>query len=73
MSGRDVGGGASEDARPGDWLLVDSASGPSRRGQILEVLGPAARPHYRVRWDEEHVSLFFPEGHTHVIHAGEKP
>ena len=61
-------------ATPGDWVEVDAPSGATaRRGQILEVLGPPARPHFRVRWDEEHVSLFFPEGHTHVIHAVEKP
>ena len=66
--------GGSDPAMPGNWLEVDAPSrATARRGQILEVLGPPARPHFRVRWDEEHVSLFFPEGHTHVIHAGEKP
>lgn len=27
---------------------------------IEEVLGPSDRPHFRVRWDEEHVTLFWP-------------
>jgi len=52
----------------GDWVEVTSPSGGApRRGQILDVLGPAERPHYRVRWDEEHVSLFYPADHTVVI------
>ncbi len=46
---------------PGDWLEVGGPPGvPRRRGQILEVLGSAGHVHYRVRWDEEHESLFYP-------------
>jgi Domain of unknown function (DUF1918) len=57
---------------PGDWLEVGRPSGdPPRRGQILEVLGQAGHTHYRVRWDEEHESLFYPtEGVTILPHRG---
>ena len=46
----------------GDWLEVDdTAGGNPRRGQILEVLGAGPHLRYRVRWDEEHESLFYPD------------
>lgn len=55
----------------GDLLEVRGLLGaPSRHGMILEVLGRPEHEHYRVRWDEEHESLFFPsdgEG-VHVVH-----
>ena len=50
-------------AHPGDVVVVHghSTGDPGRTGVILDVLEPAsAREHYRVRWDEEHVSLFWP-------------
>jgi hypothetical protein len=56
-------------ARPGDWIEVNVVGGTvSRRGQILEILGPPDRPHYRVRWDEQHESLHFPAQGTRVLH-----
>ncbi len=57
---------------PGDWLEVSGPPGVSRRrGQILEVLGSAGHVHYRVRWDEEHESLFYPtDGVTIIAHGG---
>ena len=48
-------------ARTGDWIEVNVIGGGSnRRGQILEVLGGEGHEHYRVRWDEEHESIFYP-------------
>ena len=50
-------------AHPGDVVVVHGhATGdPGRTGVILEVLDRAsAHEHYRVRWDEEHESLFWP-------------
>jgi hypothetical protein len=46
---------------PGDVVVVHGhATGdPARTGVILEVLGAPGREHYRVRWDEEHESLFW--------------
>ena len=59
----------STTATPGDWIEVNViGGGPSRRGQILEVLGAPGHEHYRVRWDEEHESLHFPAQGTRVLH-----
>ncbi len=48
-------------ARPGDWVVVHAhALGePAREGLILEVLGTPGHERYRVRWDEEHESIFY--------------
>jgi len=48
-------------AEPGDVVVVHghSTSEPERTGVILEVLGAPGHVHYRVRWDEEHESLFW--------------
>jgi hypothetical protein len=35
---------------------------------ILEVLGEGSHTHFRGRWDEEHVSLFYPADRGFVIH-----
>ncbi len=43
---------------------------PSRHVMVTDVLRHAGHEHYRVRWDEEHESLFFPdtgEG-VHIVH-----
>lgn len=63
-------------ARPGtpaagDWIEVDStAGGNPRRGRIVEVLGEGSHLHYRVRWDEQHESLFYPDTHGGSIVHG---
>ena len=48
--------------RPGAWIIVHgkSVGDPGRSGLILEVLGEPGHEHYRVRWDEEHESIFYP-------------
>jgi hypothetical protein len=48
--------------RPGDVVVVHghALGDPARTGVITEVLGEAGHEHYRVRWDEEHESLFWP-------------
>jgi hypothetical protein len=56
-------------ARPGDWLEVKSVSdSPSRRGEIVQVLGTPGHPHFRVRWDEGHESIVYPSDHSAIIH-----
>ena len=55
--------------RPGDWIEVDASEGSARRGVILEVLGEGRHQHFRVRWDEEHVSLFYPADSGFVVHS----
>jgi Ala-tRNA(Pro) deacylase len=37
-----------------------------RTGEILEVLGAPDRPHYLVRWEDGHESIFYPAAGTHV-------
>ena len=49
-------------AKAGDWVVVHGrgVGKPGRRGLIVEVLGAPDHEHYRVRWDEEHESIFYP-------------
>ena len=50
-------------ARPGDVVVVHgrTTGDPGRTGVILEVLDAASgHEHYRVRWDEEHETLYWP-------------
>jgi len=55
------------EARAGDWIEVTGLSGRRpRSGQIREVLGRGGHKHYRVRWDEQHESIFFPTEGTAV-------
>jgi hypothetical protein len=58
----DARDGSGRRARPGDWVVVHAhALGePAREGLILEVLGTPGHERYRVRWDEEHESIFYP-------------
>ena len=47
--------------RVGDWIEARGLRGqPSRRGEIVELLGSAGHEHYRVRWDEKHESIVYP-------------
>jgi hypothetical protein len=48
-------------ARVGDWIDAYGLHGkPSRRGEIVELLGSPRHEHYRVRWDEKHESIVYP-------------
>lgn len=38
----------------------------ARTGEILEVLGSPGHPHFRIRWDDDHESLFYPGSDTSV-------
>ena len=59
---------APELARPGDRIEVDGTRGAGpRRGEVLEVIGPPGHVHFRVRWDEEHDALFYPEDRC-IVH-----
>ena len=54
----------------GDWIEMRGLHGQApRRGEILELLGSAERPHYRVRWDEQHESIVYPADGVLVIPA----
>jgi hypothetical protein len=60
-----------DEARPGDVVEVHRhwAGDGGRTGVILEVLGQPGHVHYRVKWDEEHESLFWP-GPDATVRAG---
>lgn len=61
------------DVRAGDWIEVAGVPGrPPRRGQVEEILGGPGHQHLRVRWDEEHKSLFFPSEGTTVVRHGRR-
>jgi len=46
----------------GDEVLITghSVGEHATTGVIEEVLGEPARPHYRVRWEDGHESVYYP-------------
>lgn len=59
-------------AAPGDWIVARGLPGqPPRKGMIVEVLGEGAHERYRVKWDEQHESIFFPADGVGLLHDGE--
>ena len=50
------------DAAVGDVIVIEGRHvGDSRRtGEILEVLGGPGHEHYRVRWDDDRETVFYP-------------
>jgi hypothetical protein len=59
------------DARVGDRLVIEGyrQGEHERDAEVLEVLGPAGGPPYRVRWqDDGHESLIFPGSDAWVDH-----
>jgi flavodoxin len=55
-------------ANVGDEIVVDAphTGDVQRKGEIVEVLDAGGTVHYRVRWEDGHVSLFFPGSDAHV-------
>lgn len=52
----------------GDWIEARGVHGePSRRGEIVELLGHDQHEHYRVRWDEQHESIVYPADGVIII------
>ena len=39
-----------------------------RVGEVLAVLGDAAHPHFSVRWDDGHESIYYPSSDAVVHH-----
>jgi hypothetical protein len=69
---------ASRSERPtptaGDRLVVRAhhQGEPERDAKILEVLGTAAAPHYRVQWqDDGHVSIVYPGADVFIQHLSD--
>ena len=59
---------ADHDPKPGDVIEVEgrAVGMPGRSGEILEVLGEADHPHFRVRWEDGHESIFYPSSDARV-------
>jgi hypothetical protein len=58
----------------GDWVDAHlPGGGPPRRGQILEILGGKGHEHYRVRWLDDHESIYFPADGAVIVPASEVP
>jgi len=60
-------------AKPGDVVVISghAVGDTPRLGEIVEVLGGAEHEHYRVRWEDEHESIFYP-GNDAVIRRRER-
>ena len=58
----------SRHTRPGDVLVVDGRTSHDGRriGEIIEVIGPGEREHYRVRWEDGRESIVYPGSDAHV-------
>lgn len=58
-------------ARPGDLVEVTGhrVGDAARSGEIVEVVGGTARPHFRVRWEDDHESLLYPGPDIVVMRA----
>jgi hypothetical protein len=59
------------ETRAGDVVVVEGHRvGEGRRiGEILEVLGEPGHEHYRVRWDDDHESVFYPSSDAVIQHS----
>lgn len=46
----------------GDLIVISAhhTGAHERFGEILEVIGEADHPHYRVRWEDDTESIFYP-------------
>ena len=55
-------------ARPGDVVEVKvrHVGDAPRTGEIVEVLGDPSHPHFQVRWDDGHESIFYPSSDSFV-------
>lgn len=56
--------------KPGDVLIVEgrSVGDIPREGEILEVLGEQAHPHFSVRWDDGRESILYPADNVTLRH-----
>ena len=61
---------AATETKAGDVIEIVShqVGGAHRKGEILEVLGERGHEHYRVRWEDETETIFYPSTDAHVVH-----
>ena len=58
------------DAKKGDMIEIEAhhVGEAHRKGEILEVLGEAGHEHFRVRWDDDSETIFYPSSDAHIVH-----
>jgi hypothetical protein len=44
------------------WIESEHVGQPSRRGEIVEVIEGVLGVRYRVRWEDQHESVYTPSG-----------
>jgi rRNA processing protein Gar1 len=66
---------ARGDVRAGDVVVIAGhrVGEVERTGEVLEVLGPVERPHFLVRWDDGHESVYYPGNDATVRRARPRP
>ena len=54
----------------GDAIVVEArhVGDVARVGEILKVMGDATRPHFAVRWDDGHETIYYPSSDASVHH-----
>jgi hypothetical protein len=59
---------ADGSVKVGDAVVVSGhqVGQPGRVGEIIEVLGEAAHPHFRVHWEDGTESIFYPSSDATV-------
>ena len=64
---------ASRSPHPGDSIEITGhhVHDAPRTGVILEVLGEQGAPHFRVRWEDGHESIFYPSSDAVVRPSAE--
>ena len=60
------------EAHGGDVVEVSGrhVGDPGRMGELLQVLGTPAHPHYLVRWEDGHESVLYPGEGTTIRQKG---
>ena len=58
-------------AEAGDLIVISGhhVCEAARIGEILEVLGELPHESYRVRWDDDHESVFYPSSDSTIQKA----
>jgi hypothetical protein len=56
------------EAQVGDQVIIEGpkVGVPPRTGEIIEVRSGAGGKHYRVRWDDDRETIFFPSSDARI-------
>jgi Domain of unknown function (DUF1918) len=60
-----------EQVKAGDVIVVEGhrVGEVRRKGEIIEVLGEGEHVHYRVRWEDDHETVFYPSSDATIRRA----